>query len=87
MGRVSPCLAAWLPVQRLMDTPPPPPVTYPAYNSTKNSFQYLRFMPRINVPVAEIDPSTTFFKTKTPFPVFMAPTGQTKNGHPEGELK
>lgn len=56
------------------------------YKATAESFGFLRFIPRINVPVKTIDSSTTFLGAKVPIPVFMAPTGQNRNGHPDGEL-
>ncbi|KAI5479365.1 L-aminoadipate-semialdehyde dehydrogenase [Pseudohyphozyma bogoriensis] len=56
------------------------------YRATAESFSFLRFIPRINIPVKVIDSSTTFFGHTVPVPVFLAPTGQNRNGHPDGEL-
>ncbi|WVQ86193.1 hypothetical protein IAT38_008361 [Cryptococcus sp. DSM 104549] len=54
--------------------------------SNRNSFSYLRFLPRINVPVAAITTATTFLGKAVPAPIFMAPTGGSANAHPDGEL-
>lgn len=40
----------------------------------------------MNVPVTTIDTSTTFFGATVPIPIFMAPTGQNRQGHPDGEF-
>lgn len=56
------------------------------YYAAASSFSFLRFIPRVNVPVAEIDSTTTFFSHTVPIPIFFAPTGQGRNGHPDGEL-
>lgn len=56
------------------------------YASAASSFSFLRFIPRVNVPVATIDSSTTFFSHPVPIPIFFCPTGQGRNGHPDGEL-
>lgn len=60
----------------------------PGYNSTRSSFSFLRFLPRINVPVVNITTFTTFLclPTSIPIPLFMSPTGASANGHPDGEL-
>ncbi|KAM0747157.1 L-mandelate dehydrogenase [Meredithblackwellia eburnea MCA 4105] len=53
---------------------------------TAASFNFLRFIPRVNVPMTEFDSKTTFFGHEVPIPIFMCPTGQNRQGHPEGEL-
>lgn len=60
-------------------------LNFEAYRSTANSFNSLRFIPRVNIPVKMIDSSTTFLGHSIPLPIFMAPTGQNRNGHPDGE--
>ncbi|KAK4705053.1 L-lactate dehydrogenase (cytochrome), partial [Phenoliferia sp. Uapishka_3] len=57
-----------------------------SYDATAKSFSFLRFIPRVNIPVTTIDTSTTFFGATVPIPIFMAPTGQNRQGHPEGEF-
>lgn len=60
--------------------------SHTGYASAASSFSFLRFIPRVNVPVATIDSSTTFFGHPVPIPIFFCPTGQGRNGHPDGEL-
>lgn len=57
-----------------------------SFDSTKKSFSFLRFIPRVNIPVAKISTWTTFFGQSTPLPIFMCPTGSTRTSHPDGEL-
>ncbi|KAK4058620.1 hypothetical protein OIO90_000064 [Microbotryomycetes sp. JL221] len=58
------------------------------FKATEQSFNFLRLLPRVNVPVATVDTSTTYLDSSTPvpFPIFISPTGGTANGHPDGEL-
>ena len=59
-----------------------------AYNATRDSFSCLRFVPRVNRPVKDISSYTSYFggKEEVPLPIWIAPTGQNRNGHPDGEL-
>ncbi|KAL8279022.1 hypothetical protein RQP46_008691 [Phenoliferia psychrophenolica] len=59
-----------------------------SFNANKRSWSYLRFFPRINVPVRSISTATTFLgdPTSIPLPIFYCATGQTTSGHPDGEL-
>ncbi|KAM0748302.1 L-mandelate dehydrogenase, partial [Meredithblackwellia eburnea MCA 4105] len=56
------------------------------FHTTKSSWSYLRFLPRVNIPVREVSPETTFLGKKVPLPIMYCPTGQTASGHPDGEL-
>ncbi|KAK4052691.1 hypothetical protein OIV83_001978 [Microbotryomycetes sp. JL201] len=56
-----------------------------SYNSAAESFSFLRFLPIVNVPVADVDTSTTLLGNHVPIPVFFCPTGQGRQGHPDGE--
>ncbi|KAK4057518.1 hypothetical protein OIO90_001587 [Microbotryomycetes sp. JL221] len=56
-----------------------------SYDSALNSFSLLRFLPVVNVPVADVDTSTTLLGNQVPIPVFFCPTGQGRQGHPDGE--
>ncbi|KAM0786780.1 hypothetical protein ACM66B_002214 [Microbotryomycetes sp. NB124-2] len=56
-----------------------------SYNSALESFSFLRFLPKVNVPVADVDTSTTLLGNAVPIPVFFCPTGQGRQGHPDGE--
>ncbi len=57
-----------------------------ALRSNRESFQYLRFLPRVNVPVGTVDISTTFLGKPVAVPLLIAPTGGSANAHPDGEL-
>ena len=63
-------------------------LVYLGYETNKSSWSFLRFFPRVNVPVRDIDTTTTFlgFPTRVPLPIFYCPTGQSTSGHPDGEL-
>lgn len=59
-----------------------------AYRATRASFGFIRFVPRVNVPVGEISPAAVFLgkKAAAPIPIILSPTGQNRNAHPEGEF-
>ena len=50
------------------------------------AFQRLELQPRVLAGVGAVDPSTTLFGTRLPFPLVLAPTGFTRMVHPQGEL-
>ena len=58
------------------------------FKTTRDSFSFLRFLPRINVPVQTVSTTTTYLDSKLPIPlpIIISPTGATANGHPDGEL-
>lgn len=59
-----------------------------AYHASKSSFSFLRFLPRVNVPVSQVSMTTTYLDndTSVPFPIIICPTGASASGHPDGEL-
>ncbi|KAK4703259.1 L-lactate dehydrogenase (cytochrome), partial [Phenoliferia sp. Uapishka_3] len=59
-----------------------------SFRANRSSWSFLRFFPRVNVPVREVSTETTFLGSSTPvaFPIVICPTGQTASGHPDGEL-
>lgn len=61
---------------------------FAAYEATKNSFSFLRFLPRVNVPVSTVSTDTSYLASgKTvPVPLMMSPTGGSANAHPDGAL-
>lgn len=62
--------------------------TLTGFSSTRDSFSFLRFLPRLNRPVDPTDTSTTYLGATQPIPIpiIISPTGATANGHPDGEL-
>ncbi|ORY79747.1 FMN-dependent dehydrogenase-domain-containing protein [Leucosporidium creatinivorum] len=58
------------------------------YKASKNSFSFLRFLPRVNIPVSQISTATSYLGNSTPIPlpILICPTGASASGHPDGEL-
>ncbi|KAJ7282975.1 L-mandelate dehydrogenase, partial [Mycena rebaudengoi] len=57
-----------------------------SFRAARSSFSHIRFLPRINIPVRDIDSRTKFLGDITPLPIFMAPTGTSVLAHPDGEF-
>lgn len=59
-----------------------------AYRETGRSFSFLRFIPRVNIPVKDVDSSTSFLQGSCPVavPIFMSPIGGSGLGHPDGDF-
>ncbi|GAA5829456.1 hypothetical protein JCM11251_005058 [Rhodosporidiobolus azoricus] len=56
-----------------------------ALRDERDSWQRVRFRPRILRKMRHIDSRTTFTGLETPYPFYIAPAGLAKLGHPDGE--
>nr|P32953.2 RecName: Full=(S)-mandelate dehydrogenase, mitochondrial; AltName: Full=Flavocytochrome b; AltName: Full=L(+)-mandelate dehydrogenase; Short=L-MDH; Flags: Precursor [Rhodotorula graminis]CAA04758.1 L-mandelate dehydrogenase [Rhodotorula graminis] len=51
----------------------------------REAWQRVRFRPRVLRKMRHIDTNTTFLGIPTPLPIFVAPAGLARLGHPDGE--
>ncbi|GAA5898321.1 hypothetical protein JCM8208_006944 [Rhodotorula glutinis] len=51
----------------------------------RDAWQRVRFRPRVLRKMRHIDTNTTFCGIPTPLPIFVAPAGLARLGHPDGE--
>ncbi|GAA6011297.1 hypothetical protein JCM10207_008290 [Rhodosporidiobolus poonsookiae] len=51
----------------------------------RDSWQRVRFRPRVMREMRHVDSRTTFVGLPTPYPFYIAPAGLARLGHPEGE--
>ncbi|BGP46654.1 hypothetical protein JCM10450v2_002502 [Rhodotorula kratochvilovae] len=51
----------------------------------REAWQRVRFRPRVLRKMRHIDTNTTFLGMDTPLPIFVAPAGLARLGHPDGE--
>jgi len=56
-----------------------------AYRTSRDAYSFVRFVPRVLVPVSLADLTAKFFDTKSSLPFYFAPTGSSKMAHPNGE--
>lgn len=51
-----------------------------------SAWTYLRFVPRVNIPVSKANCGTDILGQAVPLPFYFAPTGSTGLADPDGEL-
>ncbi|GJN87346.1 hypothetical protein Rhopal_000295-T1 [Rhodotorula paludigena] len=56
-----------------------------ALRDEREAWQRVRFRPRVLRKMRHIDTNTTFLGIPTPLPIFVAPAGLARLGHPDGE--
>jgi L-lactate dehydrogenase (cytochrome) len=57
-----------------------------AYTASRGAYSLLRFIPRVLVPVAEVDTSLPLLGPVAELPIFFAPTSGARMAHPGGEV-
>jgi isopentenyl diphosphate isomerase/L-lactate dehydrogenase-like FMN-dependent dehydrogenase len=57
-----------------------------AHAASRGAYSLLRFIPRVLVPVDEVDTSLPLLGPVAELPIFFSPTGRARMAHPGGEI-